>query len=799
MFSLSQRTNNFQLEARTLRFAAVVIAITVCFGSAANAQWLKDGKNELPSPIVDSEPFDLLFLNENGDDAILKVKPFGDKLPSFPLESRGVVVFELFADFDEKLEVPNRSVLKIETFHDLLLAEARAWVSDGKYRTAFRNLLYLYDNQGDVDAELVETMRKCMFFDATDNLKRKDFERALSTYEDIYLSDPDIDLPGTDKKLIDIIMICYDGIIRQRFDAGRYSTVQKNVAALASKYPNEAESLVATWKKRFLKRSDELLEQARDYANKNEGRLAHQFARKADQVVPDRKEVLDYQTELLNQFPLVMVGVSQSAADFDPTRIDHWGSRRTGRLVRRRMVELSGLTDEGGQYNFLNGTLLRSDEVGLKYTFEIDNDPKFGVPSIDAFELSSRLINRGQPDSANFNAGWAKVVDRVFVEDDTKVSFTLKTPFVRPESLLTMPYVDMGQEVDANAGREEFDGHYVLANRDRDITTFETNPKYDSIVGDGHPVIIEQRYSSASAAVDDLMAGNIDVVDRISIGDIKRLKADPRIGVRPYALPTVHLLVPKIRSQELAQDLFFRTGLSHLIDRDLIVNEVICGGSEIDGCSPISGPFPIGTENNDQIAYGYDLDAKPIPYNEALGRVLTELAMAPKPPKRSERIKPPSMTIVYPPSSMAANACNAIARNWTQAGFPTETRVLKEGQSVPDDPNWDFLYVEVTMEEPLTDAHKLVGNRGIAKDVSAPIEQTLRILNYSRSWQSSCAALRRLHRQIRVDLSVIPLWQITEHYAFRNTARNLGRELVHLYQNVERWKIDPSANEEQKD
>lgn len=798
MLTLLRLPIKFELRPVLQSAAAILFAIAFSFGTTTEAQWLKDGKKELPSPLVDSEPFDLLILNDRAENAILKIKPL-EKVPTFPLEARGVIVFDLFADFDEKLEVPNSSVAKIETFHELLLAEAQAWVSDGKYRMAFRNLLYLYDNGGDVDSDLVATMRKCMFFDATDNLKQKDFERALSTYEDIYLSDPDIDLEGTDKSLIDIIMICYDGIIQQRFDAQRYSTVQKNVDALASKYPDEAEALVETWNRRFLERSDELLEKARQFADQGEGRMAHQFARKADQVVPERDVVLDYQTELLKQFPLVMVGVSQTAADFDPSRIDHWGSRRTGRLVRRRMVELSGLTDEGGQYNFLNGTLLRTDEVGLKYTFQIENEAKFGVPPINAFELSSRLISRGQPDSPNFNGGWAKVVDRVFVEDDTKVSFTLKTPFVRPEALLTMPYVDAVTDADSDVEKSIFDGHYILANRDNEITTFETNPIYDAIETDDHPVIIEQLYASASEAVDDLIAGNIDVVDRISIGDIKRLKADPKIGVRPYALPTVHLLVPKIRDEELAADLFFRTGLSHLIDRDLIVDDVICGGNQIDGCLPISGPFPIGTENNDQISYGYDLKAKPIPYNESLGRVLTELAMAPKPPKRTYKLKAPSMTIVYPPSSMAANACNAIARNWTQAGFPTETRVLKEGQSIPDDPNWDFLYIEVTMEEPLTDAHKLVGNRGIANDVSAPIEQTLRILNYSRSWQSSCAALRRLHRQIRVDLSVIPLWQITEHYAFRNTARNLGRELVHLYQNVERWKIDPSANEEQKD
>ena len=778
--------------------SAILIGVAV-FSSCGqvNAQWLKNGKSELPKPLVDSDPFDLIILNEKGDNAILKVKPLGKRLPKFPLKVGGVVVFEYVADFDERLDVPNSSVKEIQTFSQLLLEESQELIKADKYSEAFRSLLYLYDNGSEDDESLVETMRRCMFLDATESFENKEFERSLSTYEDIYSSDPDFQLPNFDKDLIDIILLCYDGIIQQKFDAGQYSTVRKNVAAVAAKYPDAANVLVERWNKAFLKRSDELLSEAKKYADQGKGRLAHQYSRLADQMVPERPEVLSYQGELLKQFPLVMVGVSQPGADHDPSRIDHWGSRRTGRLIKRRVLELTSLSDEGGQYEFLNGTMMRSDEVGMRYTFEINQDLKFGVPPINAFELSTRLISRAQADSPNYSSSWAKIIDRVFVEGENRVSFTLRSPFVRPEALLGMTYQDFNGNAD-DSGKAVFDGPYTIANQRNGITTFEVNPAY--VAEDqmkNHPVIIEQLYPSASQAVDDLIQGNIDVVDRVAIGDVDRLREDPKIGVRSYALPTVHLLIPKIRSEELGHDLDFRAGLSHMIDRELIVNDVICNGTKIDGCTPISGPFPIGTEDNDQIAYGYDLKAKPIAYNEALGWVLADLAMRAKPPKREEKLKAPRLTIAYPQSSIAADACNAIARNWSQAGFPTETRALKPGESIPTDPNWDFLYMEVTIEEPLADARELIGSQGAAKDVSAPIEQTLRLLDYARSWRSACADLRRLHRQVRVDLSVIPLWQVTEYYAFRNTARNLGRDLIHLYQNVDRWKIDPSANEEQ--
>ena len=772
-----------------LRTTSAVLSVAIGIAlatscSPVNAQWLKKGKKELPSPLVDSEPFDLIILNDRADNAILKVKPLGERLPDFPLSADGKVVFELFADFDERLDVPHRSIREIQTFSDLLLAEAEKLVVQEKYSKAFRTLLYLYDNGSEDDKKVVDIMRSCMFLDATQRFKEKKYEQSLSTYEDIYSSDPNFPLEGFDEELIDVIMLCYDGIIKQRFEAGKYSTVRNNVATVANQYPNEAEALIKRWNKVFLDKSDELLEESKQYAQQGKGRLANQYARFADQMVPNRPEVLEHQRDLRGRFPMVIVGVSQPGGDSDPSRIDHLGSRRTGRLVKRRILELVGLSDEGGRYEFLNGTMTRADDAGMRYTFEIDQRRKFGVPPINAFELSSRLLSRAQAGSPNYSSNWAKVVDRVFVEDESKVSFTLKSPFVRPEALLGMTYQDSATA---------FDGPYVQTSQADDITTFEVNPAYVSEGTNQHPVIVEQLFGSASEAVDELIQGNIDVVDRVSIGDVERLKENPKIGVRPYALPTVHLLIPKIRSEELGEDLYFRSGLSHLIDRNLVVNDVICNGNLIDGCTPISGPFPLGTADNDQISYGYDVKSNPIAFNEALGGVLTDLSMQPKPPKREIRLKAPSLTIAHPQSSVAANACNAIARTWTQAGFPTETRPLKPGESIPEDPNWDFLYMEIAIEEPLADARKLIGSSGVATDVSAPIEQTLRRLDYARSWRSACADLRRLHRQIRVDLSVIPLWQVTEFYAFRNSARNLGRDIIHLYQNVDRWKIDPSA------
>jgi len=110
---------------------------------------------------------------------------------------------------------------------------------------------------------------------------------------------------------------------------------------------------------------------------------------------------------------------------------------------------------------------------------------------------------------------------------------------------------------------------------------------------------------------------------------------------------------------------------------------------------------------------------------------------------------------------------------------------------VPPDDEWDFLYYEMAMQEPLTDTDRLFGPEGLVKNLSAPVQQSVRTLGYADSWQLAGRTLRQLHRQIRNDVSILPLWQLKEHYAYRENVLGIGTNLIHLYQNVDDWKIVP--------
>ncbi len=760
-------------------------------------------REDLTYPLIENEPFDLLTLDRSNKGAVLRILP--PENLKLPLPEKGNLVFEFAEDGEFPLEVPYSAIANYETFNELLLAEANAMMDKGELSKAFRNLLYVYDHGGKSQPEVNETLRACLFLDGRKKFEEGEYEIALSIFEDIYQEKPNFKVPGINRPLIDIVLACYEGILKRKLEKGQYESIRLSLENVESRYGPEAKRLIRTWKAKFNNSADEFLEDALALAEQGKGREAHLKAKQADRISPGRMKTAEVQAEILAQFPLVVVGVSQSGGAMNPSSLDHWGSRRVGRLIQRSLVEITGLSDEGASYEFLNGTISRIDNVGLKYAFDLDTDPSKMVPAISAFQLATRLLAFANPDSDFCNETWAKILATVEVQSDTRVVVTLQRPFVRPEALMQIPYPapQTNPNVDAGDPMMMQNGLFKLVSSEEQFSFFGANEQYLNSDQAMHPVVIEHAFKTDTDAVDALLKGEVDVVDRIPPADYQRLKDIETIQIRPYVIPTVHLLVPKIRGS-LEKSYRFKNALSTAIDRDAIVSEVITNGQEIDGCGPLTGPFPLGGDDNDQISYGYDLRVKPFRHNERLAMALTEISIRQEMTNKGSEQQSlddietnaegrPTLVLVHQSSSLVSNCAAAIARSWNSAGIPTTLRALPPGVTYPEDSQWDVLYTELFVEEPIVDAMRMLGRNGFAEQISAPVEQSLRGLVTSQTWQGACMALRNIHRQIAVDLSVIPLYQVKEHFAFRDNVYDVGRDLVHLYQYVDRWKVETAA------
>jgi tetratricopeptide (TPR) repeat protein len=766
--------------------ATMLVVCTGFFCASVNAQVIEDG--DWGSPLLDEDPFDVIYLDEDSESAVIKIVPIeGLKLP---LPKDGQLRFEYREDAEYILQVSHSHIASYVTFNDLLLDEAEDFLAKKDFPGALRNLLHVYDNGGRGDDAVRERLKSCLFRDAAANMQDKNYELALSIFEDLYRKDPGLQIPDINASLKETIDRCYDGILQDRFDNGDAEFVKATLIQIERQYGEESKDFVAGWRKRFLEQAKEKLREAKNAAAAGNGREAHYLSRLAERINPGLAETRDVQVEITKKFPLIVVAVNQPAGDANPNRLDHWGSRRVGRLTQRTLIELTGLSDEGGRYQFLNGRFERTDDLGMEYAFLFDQQQDPLTPQASPNQIASRLLAHANEESPNYLPAWAKILHSVSVDGADRVAIQLRRPFVRPAAIARFQYKDRLAD-----GQPVQDGVYAMTSKKGNEFTFEFNDqRYQREQDKQYPVVIESYYRASSDAVDALIRGEVDIVDRPGITDIKKLRKEKGIEVRAYAIPTVHFLVPKIRGEYEGSMQLIRS-LSTGIDREGIVNDVF-GGADIDGCEALSGPFPVGSDEYDQVSYAYDLKVKSLPYQQRLSMVLSQMSRTAKTKTfPNGRSGPPSIVLAHPAGTLASTACMKIKQSWEESGISTTLRPLDKSVSYPDDDNWDLLYVEAAIEEPLTDATRIMGSYGIAKVVSPPVSQSLQKLGYSESWQQASRTLRRIHRQVANDLSVIPMYQIKEHYAFRKNVYGLGRDLIHLYQNVRRWKIEGYATE----
>src|SRR6185295_7428494 len=114
----------------------------------------------------------------------------------------------------------------------------------------------------------------------------------------------------------------------------------------------------------------------------------------------------------------------------------------------------------------------------------------------------------------------------------------------------------------------------------------------------GLQAVVEQTMANDEAAVAALLAGDIDVLDRVPPWQVERLRASQEVRVTSYKLPTVHVLIPNLK-RPLMTKREFRRALCFGIDRKFIVDRVLLGGKSIPGYQVMSGPFPAGVSLND--------------------------------------------------------------------------------------------------------------------------------------------------------------------------------------------------------
>ncbi len=779
-----QRRTNQQGTAFRLK-CMLVIALLVAWQCLVPTRlYSQDGMAIEEPPLIDTPPYDVIVLTAAAGGKSVRIAPIADRnLTQRPPDTTKLEVV-LLSHPDRRYEIAWRDIERLDLYEKMILDESFKKLGEKDFIAAFMNLSFLMRNYPKTPN--LEKLRRDFLFQSAAAMfgeSRTDFSRyfqTLSTLEELRATAPEFEKEKVTNGLKNVT----DALLRYYTTKGDLSSAKRLLERLESTYGDSLPS-VSTWKAEFLRMAESRKQQAKEFLDAEKFREARQAALDAISISPQLSGAQELLTEIRTRHPMIRVGVMQRASVYDPTNLFSWSSRRAGLLVYQPVMRFLQTGGEGGRYEFALGkTKLSEDHQQLTLTV----DPKLSS-SLSAFDLTQLLITRATPGSDTYDASWAAVVKTLATPSPTQIIVQLQRPHVLPHALLQFSLLDTPEKETALPGK------YRFATVDKNENVFKIRDEQN--VASGMPVeVIEVFYEDPKDAVTALLRGEVDLVDQIFPADARKYSQSQSVKLGSYGLPTVHMLIPTSEHPYLVKDKF-RRALMYATNREEILRGEILGTSEQNDGRIVSGPFPVGINKNDPLSYAYDETVAPAGYDPRLAKLLLHMVdrdMA----AQSAKMKIPipektPLKIGVPDYEVARIAVQGMIEQWSLVGVKAELVQLNDSSSLGKNEQCDLVYITSMMSEPAIDIERLIGGNGPAASSNPFIVQGLTRLRQARSWRDVRTALQDLHRLVDYHLPILPLWQITDKFAYSTELKGLAPGVTYLYQNVESWRLGNAA------
>ncbi|MCH5373322.1 MAG: ABC transporter substrate-binding protein, partial [Planctomycetes bacterium] len=507
---------------------------------------------------------------------------------------------------------------------------------------------------------------------------------------------------------------------------------------------------------------------------------AHEASREMLKIWPDVEGGRDLVLELARQYPLIVVSVSQPALTLAPASLEDFAARRSGHLVYPTLIEYQERGPDGGRYASPFGSVQQSDDR-MQLIFDLRSGQS-GV-EFTGYDLSRNLLAITDPASPRYDPSWSSLMAALQVEDVMRVRVDLRRPHVLPQGMLRTTF-QLGNEIASRYAVER-------------ISETETRYKPAGEMNDAaqpRPVIVERFNAEPRAAIEDLRKGKIDMIDRLLPADAIRLRQEPGIQIGTYSFPTMFVLATNSANPYLANRTF-RRALVYGINREVILNKGLLNGNSVDGSRLISAPLPAGITPNDPSAYAYDERIEPYPYDPVMAAILVGLATQQLGSIADQRQEPApelgTLVLAHPFGELYRFIARQIQAQLEVFELACELRELPPGETRVADGKFDLQLMEIRMLEPLIDLPRLLGEGGVLPTDDPYVNLGLRKLDESQNWKEARDNLQELHRMLHNDVTLIPLWQMVEYFAYHDGLRGVRDRPIYFYQDVDTWRVVP--------
>jgi peptide/nickel transport system substrate-binding protein len=693
-------------------------------------------------------------------------------------------------------KVKRSSIKKVEYFEDMLLAECDRRVTIRDFARAFEYCLRV-QNRNPGWPGIDDHVNRVLFAEGSTALIDGDGERGLRLLRE--LLGRKRDYPG----LLDQIAGAYTKRIERALKLSLYARGRRVLHEFADLTPEHV--MIKAMRALYMNKANQILKETEGL--KGPERL--DGLTEALRIWPELEGTMALYEKAFAAEPTLDVAVSDVATPLGPWVRSPADARVTRLLYRPILV--SG--DEDARKGKKPGQLaasLESSDLGRRLMIKIQ--PGFswsdGSRPASAIDVARDLVDRTDPHSPRFEARWAELLDRVEVTDLTRVDVRLNRAPLQAALWLLGPVGPAHASIDgrvATAGRERplvSDGDYQCNRASGDQVELRlrddrsTSAAAPATGSDGTPPlpvprirrVRETRLPPGQSMVGALRRSEVSLIDHVPPDQVAGLAAAADIKVGSYAQPLIHLIAIDGRNQAL-RSRSLRRALSYAVDRKGLLEDHLLRRAATEKDTVADGVFPKGSYADAQAV-------KPLEVHAWLARMLVAAA------RKELGGQPISLNLEYPALPEVKVMVQRLAESFRSVGIEIETVEVLPSRlesELRSGRRFDLAYRVLRCNEPVFDAGLLLcpgydapPDAGALASVASPeILQLLLRLERASEWPTARGLALQIDRESRDELPVIPLWQLVDHYAWRDRVSGPAESAADLYQGLETWEIKP--------
>jgi tetratricopeptide (TPR) repeat protein len=693
---------------------------------------------------------------------------------------------------DEYTLNAKRNIERIIHHEDLMLQRADIQMNEGELEKAFEMLLVLQRREPDWPG-YTERRNRLVFEEAKKRLRNNDLEAALAFFEELYQLAPGY---GGLKNGIGstIEALVARSVANESLREARYY-----ISRLRKTDPNHptAKKLAAE----FLARAGGLLGKAQDARSAEKHDVALAETLQATKVWPSHPSLRSIFRATAARYQILSMGVYRFPGDKTPFFLPTAADRRRQSLLSTELFEVRKI-DRAAFYESRYFEEWTPTDLGREIVFSLR--PRRAIwesnPMLIAPDVVRAIQDRLNPDSLYYDERMSSFVDSLQVNSPHEFSIRFSTVPVRPQAIFRFPVRQPTSVIaassatvastetkpaDSDAASQADVVNTVLSRRFKIHEATKDKVSFRRVVPQARNLpryrvaeIFEHRYKDHKEAIKGLLTGDVSVLPDVPIWMADQFEAEDRFFTEPYGVPTTHVLQFNPESSALKNS-EFRRALAYVLNREKILSETVLRDPTMKRGRVVSAPFP-------STSYAYRAQTKLRKYDLYLAYSLKTVS------KKKFGGEVPELTMVCEPGEVIAAAAEALVAQWDRIGI--KVRIVGQDEALPK--NWDIVYRTVRMTEPVTELWPFLTMKQDARVEDLEhlpdwLRQQLIELEQAVDFSTSVEMLQRLHFRLNQLVHVIPLWEVDDVIVIRNNIQGFPLGMIHPYQNVERWIIQP--------